>query len=530
MFKVLIVDDESLSRFVVKDILERNFGQQVKTYEANNGRNAISICRSERPDLVIMDIQMPGKNGLDASREILRHYPDTYVLILSAYDEFEFAQQAMQIGVKGFLLKPIREEEGLATIQRAFDSISTGAKSEANALMNQDLRSAKPFIQAEMVDLLAKGINSEAFQIYQKLMREKIENGFFLVVQIMEDELGYIAKQFDEIMQNVREILLNHDSSLPYYLVGAARFNQISILFPISNLNKEDGERDSRQRIADHIFNKVTGSAHVAVRIGIGDYVAGVSELYISYHHAITSLQKLRFGSVGMFQPEQMEKDKTNAPYPQQLELSLVNAMRYQDKAAIQSSIDAIIDYFSTTVRGLEVLKTYSYEMLTVCSKTIREIAWLDISQAMKFYQQLSHYQNSVEVVEQLREMLNRMTFPLLGNEVVPYDSYKTTVAEYILQNLAIVTLDSAAQKVYLTPQYFSRVFKEEFKINFSEYLKDLRLSAVKTMLRENKVSLDEICNKVGYTHNAYFTKLFKRETGLTPIRYRQKMLGIERK
>ena len=526
MYKVLIVDDESLSRYVVRDILKRNFPDYVSITEAGSGLKAVEHCLAESPDLVVMDIRMPTMDGLQASIEILKHRPRTIILILSAYDEFDFAKQAVDIGIKGYLLKPIREDEGIAVIRRMFTLIDQG-KQNRHIGLSQELVNAKPYIRSALTDAIANGNCTECFESYKRLISDSIESGFFIVLQVTESRLLASPAQLEQTVQLIRNILVQQDATLPAYFVGSARYNQIPILFTQQDLTMEDTADEARYQLAEELLQRVCDKAEAALHVGVGQYIRDVALLHRSYHQAIIALQKLRYGKINLYRETYMESTPASAPYSETLEQALVSAMRCRSKAEIQTAIDDMHLYLQSSVFNLEIMKTYTYEILTVCIKTVRELAWVDTQQTGKYYQQI--FQSTDNLPDLLQEMLVRITFPLLDKEVIPYDAFKTTMMQYIVQNLPIITLDSAADKAHLTPPYFSKVFKEEFRINFIDYLKDLRIAQVKTLLQDAALSMEEICNRVGYTNNAYFTRLFKKETGLTPIQYRQRMLGIER-
>jgi two-component system, response regulator YesN len=111
MATVLIVDDEELSRVAVRKLLSRLFPQVELAGEAENGRLAVEKALALRPDIVLMDIRLPAMNGIDAAAAILARLPEARIVVLSAYDSFGFAQRAINIGVCGYLLKPVAEED-----------------------------------------------------------------------------------------------------------------------------------------------------------------------------------------------------------------------------------------------------------------------------------------------------------------------------------------------------------------------------------------------------------------------------------
>lgn len=111
MIKLMIVDDEYLSRFALRTLISKKISGIEIIGEAENGRQAIELNRKLRPEIIIMDIKMPGISGIDASMEIINEFPETNILILTAYDNFGFIKRALDIGVKGYILKPIKEAE-----------------------------------------------------------------------------------------------------------------------------------------------------------------------------------------------------------------------------------------------------------------------------------------------------------------------------------------------------------------------------------------------------------------------------------
>jgi YesN/AraC family two-component response regulator len=138
MSGVLIVDDEELSRIAIRKLLARLFPDFPVVGEADNGRIAVEMAATLAPDIVLMDIKIPAINGLDAASLVLRAAPDTAVIIVSAYDNFSFAQRALNMGLSGYLLKPIREDEFAAIFGAAIERVRSrnlprGASTPATA-------------------------------------------------------------------------------------------------------------------------------------------------------------------------------------------------------------------------------------------------------------------------------------------------------------------------------------------------------------------------------------------------------------
>lgn len=130
MYKVLAADDEGIVREALQFIFEKDFGDSCTLFLAKNGRQAIELCEQEHPDIVLLDIQMPGINGLTALREIRKNNPKVKALILTAFDNFDYAKEAMELGTADYLMKPVdrkKIDEAVTKLMREIDEEKTAA-------------------------------------------------------------------------------------------------------------------------------------------------------------------------------------------------------------------------------------------------------------------------------------------------------------------------------------------------------------------------------------------------------------------
>ncbi|GBF32550.1 two-component response regulator yesN [Desulfocucumis palustris] len=122
-FDLLIAEDEPLERKVLRHLLEKSGLPLGNIYEAGSGREAVQTALANRPDIMVMDIRMPGMDGLEAAREIKEQLPGAVIIILTAYDRFTYSQKAIKIGVADFLLKPVQPEELYGTLRGAINRV-----------------------------------------------------------------------------------------------------------------------------------------------------------------------------------------------------------------------------------------------------------------------------------------------------------------------------------------------------------------------------------------------------------------------
>jgi YesN/AraC family two-component response regulator len=129
---VLIADDEDLSRYALRKMISALAPSLVVVAEAENGREAVSLVERFGPDLVLMDIWMPGLDGLSAAENILALLPRTRIVVASAHDDFAYAQKAVNLRLSGYLLKPVREEDFLAVVGPLLSSLEQASGAPAS--------------------------------------------------------------------------------------------------------------------------------------------------------------------------------------------------------------------------------------------------------------------------------------------------------------------------------------------------------------------------------------------------------------
>ena len=128
MIRLLIADDEKMEREALADIVMRRFEHEVTVEMAENGRKAADTAVLWGADLILMDIEMPGMNGLDAARAVLEQRPECKVIFITAYSLFQYAHEAVHLGACDYLLKPVDPDETEAAIRRAIRQIEAGRR------------------------------------------------------------------------------------------------------------------------------------------------------------------------------------------------------------------------------------------------------------------------------------------------------------------------------------------------------------------------------------------------------------------
>lgn len=197
MIRLLIADDEVLEREALEDIVARRFEHEITIETAENGRKAADTAVLWGADLILMDIEMPGMNGLDAARAVLEQRPECKVIFVTAYSLFQYAHEAVHLGACDYLLKPVDPDELEASVRRAMRQIETERKLE-------ELAAAQPEqteTEEEAEDAPEEGENSQTALVMAHVRRYLEDNYMFdlsldSVGEILHISPAYLSAQF----------------------------------------------------------------------------------------------------------------------------------------------------------------------------------------------------------------------------------------------------------------------------------------------------------------------------------------------
>ena len=134
MYRVLLADDEGIMLESLKKIIEGSFGQECEIAMAKTGRAVVELAETFRPDIAFMDIQMPGLNGIQALKEIQKNNKNTIFIIITAYDQFDYAKEAINLGVMEFLTKPVNKKVVLDVLVQAMNKVYETRKKRSDDL------------------------------------------------------------------------------------------------------------------------------------------------------------------------------------------------------------------------------------------------------------------------------------------------------------------------------------------------------------------------------------------------------------
>lgn len=531
MYKILIADDEPIERQAFRVIIEKNIGSVGIIEEAENGRQAIEKCHELRPDIVLMDIKMPGINGIEAIEQIVKTFPNTRFVVISAYDYFNFAQQAIALGVEDYLLKPVKRDKLVNTINQMIQQIEEERKKRKRELeLVEKLNNIIPLIESEFAYSMIFGDTEKIKTLkYEELLDIRFDLGFCMVIFLNKD--GYPEKINNQlgrsfINQKVLDTIGNVVKNLCSCVVSPLISDKVGIFISRSPAQDEYSIRVWSINVAHKLVEEIFRENRVRVNIGIGRSYPGAENMSISYIQAVSSLSYISQPGDIVHYSDIDFANKIHFVYPIEKENLLCERVKAGDVEGSIKILKEIFDIFTQSFQDdVKRIKPHIFELAVVLSRTAYEMGIEeDIFNVLHGIEnnEFFHEERAREIYLWVQAKLIELVQKIQDARQNNINILINKAQQYIEDNYSHeLTLEDVARAVVISPHYFSKLFKAESGENFIDYLTRVRIKHAKRLLERPENSVKDVCFKVGYNDPNYFSRVFKKEVGLSPSEYR---------
>lgn len=530
MYKILLADDEGIELDALMFILEKSFPGQCVIETAKTGYDAVELSERFRPDIAVMDIRMPGINGMEAIQAIQATSPGILFIVLTAYDKFEYAKEAIRLSVFEFLTKPVNRLVFADVLRRAMGKVDSERKARSSALKTRE----------RMENMLPVLENSFA---YLMLMQNNDAASYARLFEILGIDARHASVMVLELTRMLGGDMLDLDikasegyaairglikESFPC-VVGPAMANRIIVIRPCEEPENEYYERLLLIEQGRALAHRVEDKCGVECKLGIGSSVT-LGQLCESYAQAVKALKHCK-GIVSHFNDLPIVSDYESG-YPAEREKHLEEMILRGDSSAASADAEAFFQWMverypehdmAIRLKVLEFVMRAEYNVFHE-GGGIR-YHFLDREEYLQTVLATENY-------EELKGWFLRKIAESARNASTKADEKANRVIAkaraFIDRNFSRdLTLEEVSREVHVSPYYFSKLFKEQTGDNFINYLTQRRVESAKQLLADGRLNIKAICNEIGYNDPNYFSRLFKRFEGVTPTEYREQVLKI---
>jgi two-component system response regulator YesN len=491
MFGVLIVDDEEpvleSYEFMLKAFTgtgDRGFALSGK---ARTGYEALKLIYETEPDLVFMDINIPGIDGLSVLEEVHKKYPRMVCVLSTAYERFDLAQRAIPLGVFAYLVKPVSKKTFFETLNKALAELESQPPETPN-YEEPKFRFLRKDIWIEMTE--------ESWEQYRDLLSLPSDKGLVLLLELEGDQetlCARIAERFSYRHHCMYDVMLNRG------------------LFLIS----EDINREVFIRRAEEILREFLGD-DLPWYYGIGKLYRG-PQLYCSCAEALSELESRKSRTdTGMRERLRIAqlRRKMNIALPKELK-SLFTGI-WESAFAGTGISGGSTEAFTKAKAKMISLFTLLLDDITGAFGTKPEApVSFDPSEIMAL-KDLGAWKLWAEPC--FDRLVLQANLLHSGNYPLPLAKALAYIREHYNEG---IQLGDAAEHASVSPAYLSRLFTEYLKDTFTGHITELRIREAERLLRESTFSVKEVAFAVGYQDPNYFSKAFRRITGVLPTEFR---------
>lgn len=528
MYKIMLADDEGIVIDSLKFVIEKEFGSDCVVEFAKTGRSVIELAERFRPDIAIMDIQMPGINGIEVIRELRNSGLDTVFIIMSAFDKFDYAKEAINLRVMEYLTKPMNRDKLVAVLKKAMHQIDAEREKRSNDLkVREKLETVVPIIENGLIyNILFQEHFEEDVQNYKNLLGITETYGYMLSVICGDEQQGNhmtnavgTSVRLQNYYLTIRELIKEYFPGIVSSVMG----NKIAVLVPCNQPRMEYNERIELIEKARELARKLRKITTISFRVGIGS-IRELGQLVESYNESIDALVQST-GSVAHADDLPLNC-RYEENYPIDLEREMFEAIEKGDVNTTAAKAGLFFEWMETT---------YPDNLLDIKLKVLEFALWAEHIAYLAgglTYQFAARHDYLTFVVETddmaslkqwFVEKLTGAGRHMMTKTQEQSVSVVTRARNYIDANFnRDLSLDEVSREVNISPYYFSKIFKDETGETFIEYLTQVRIAKAKDLLSHTNYSMKEICTMVGYADPNYFSRSFKKNVGVSPTEYKE--------
>ncbi len=505
MSGVLVIDDQHIVRTgIIKMIqdLEQDFG---KIYEASNGEDALKIAKAHMPDILLVDIKMPGIDGLQFIENLKNENLNAHIIIISAYDDFRFTKKAINYKVDDYVLKPVSKDE--------LYEILTTAKRKIEKYKHEDVHSQKKEMQYDCIlfyeFLTGNNVFINTNNLYAKIKLPTVNPKYRIAIfHFSKVETRRIIR-FKEVAD--REFCMSHIPILSFYI------DIYKKLIYVLNIN------DTHNCLLKNILKSISKQKSFIISCGLSETLEGISALKNLYRQADIALKESIFKKSDLCAFTNIQRHLKVLINIDKYKM-ILDALRCEKKDKADRLLDEIFLWiqkegvcaYDTQAIMLDMVNYL--HMHIVCTYPKIDIIE-DARIGLKSSKSILGIKSVVKrFIDNIYNHIKEQNLMVDTNWIINY------IINYIENNYEKdISLTYISNELSMNYSYVSSLFSQKTGVQFSKYLLKIRLEKAKDLLEKSNIKIYELGKKVGFYDSKHFNKTFKKYFGITPGQYKNK-------
>ncbi len=535
MYKVLIIDDESIIRKGIKNIINWKQLDCEVCADASDGIEGIELIRKYLPEIIITDIRMPGLDGLSMIKQVKSIVPNTKIIILTGYRDFDYVQEAIKCGAFDFLLKPSKIEELTAVLTRAVNEINDQKIrhmeiDQFKVLFEQSI----PILREKLLYDVIYGLNTNENEITEKmkLFNFSIRNFVLVVMENDYDEKSN-SSQYDKHLYQFGIVSSFEEIFAEKYEVLSIMLNSSRVGFIIQKQDRVPLDIEEVSEKCSYLQEVINNGFGFTVTIAVSSNGVTAIELPEKLKECLGSLEyKSYMGNNSIIQYSDLNSFFRYEDYStlDKYQKQLLESIKSGNEDLVRVSTQNIARYVTTNKININYMKNFYYTTLSSINNIRISVSAAELDKKHEEGKDIASLLRLIEKSESAEE-LNSLLEDVAIRIAAKVNSFNNRSIKLILRKAIDyiqehysepVTLNEVAENIYVSTFYISRMFKKELGKSFVDYLNDVRIEKAKELLKDIKYKTYEVAEIVGISDPHYFSKLFKKYSGMTPSEYRE--------
>ncbi|MCX7842004.1 MAG: response regulator [Clostridia bacterium] len=536
--KILVVDDEEIIRKGIKTKIERLLPHVKVVGTAQDASEGLEMVKEYRPNIVVTDIRMPETDGLQFIEMARKINSRLKFVIVSGYQDFEYARKALCLGANEYLLKPVENEQLKAILTQLESTLETESSRDTElAALKSQARNGTDYLKNKYLNDLTAHVNdfdvkhiTNNLEILGIVFDKRLYTVLNLIILPMDNSFFSSTREDISLakfaVRNILEELLS-PAGLVVTFEHLKEDNQVAVII---NHDKAltAAEGFDLHAACGSIVYSINKYLKLSVSLGIGKSYDSIRNVPDSYIESFTAaIQKITMGENKVISFDQLpDSSRIDFFLHEESKLLLINYIKEGNHKKAQEIVGKIFNDIKKQNLTYSNIKLLYIDLMLLFSRTVKESggSWDKIFREDIFSEKwLVQYSTLDSLYMWLKECILGICSYLEnltkshGKKVI--DEIREFINNYYYTD---ISLNDMANKYYLNPNYLSQLFKTETGENFIDYLTKVRMDKAKDLLINTDLKALKVAEMVGYPNPRYFSEVFQKYFGSTPTEFRK--------